>query len=67
LDELAEKDQLDWERVSVDSAAVPAPFAPKESVKKGAVPNPRFGDPKKRRKPLGQTRQTGASKAPKDT
>ena len=29
LDKIAEADQLDWSRVSIDSASVPAPHAPK--------------------------------------
>ena len=50
LDRLAEADQIDWSRASLDSASVPAPHAPK-----GARPSVR--------KQWGPTRRTGASRA----
>src|SRR5215211_5462639 len=50
LDRLAEADQIDWSRASLDSASVPAPHAPKGGQRSG-------------RKPWGRTRRTGASKA----
>ena len=49
LDRLAEADQIDWSRASVDSASVPAPHAPKGGQKSG-------------RQRWGPTRRTGASK-----
>jgi transposase len=50
LDRLAEADQIDWSRASVDSASVPAPHAPK-------------GAPGSGRKQWVRTRRTVASKA----
>ena len=54
LDRLAEADQIDWSRASLDSAAVPAPHAPKGGQKSG-------------RRRWGRTRRTGASRAPSTT
>ena len=50
LDRLAEADQIDWSRASLDSASVPAPHAPKGARRSG-------------RQPWGPTRRIGASKA----
>jgi transposase len=50
LDRLAEADQIDWARASLDSASVPAPHAPKGARRSG-------------RRPWGRTRRTGASRA----
>ena len=50
LDRLAEANQIDWSRASLDSASVPAPHAPK-----GA----RRSEPKR----WGRTRRIGASRA----
>jgi transposase len=50
LDRLAEADQIDWSRASLDSASVPAPHAPKGGRKWGL-------------RRWGQTRQIGASRA----
>jgi transposase len=49
LDRLAEADQIDWSRASLDSASVPAPHAPKGARRSG-------------RRPWGRTRRTGASR-----
>src|SRR5438270_10137084 len=38
LDRLAEADQIDWSRASLDSASVPAPHAPKGARKSGRKP-----------------------------
>jgi transposase len=54
LDRLAEADQIDWSRASLDSASVPAPHAPKGARRSG-------------RRPWGRTRRTGASRAPSTT
>jgi transposase len=54
LDRLAEADQIDWSRASLDSASVPAPHAPK-----GARPSVR--------KRWDRTRRTAASRAPSIT
>jgi transposase len=51
LDRLAEADQIDWSRASLDSASVPAPHAPKGGQKLG-------------QRRWGRTRRTGASRAP---
>jgi transposase len=50
LDRLAEADQIDWSRASLDSASVPAPHAPK-------------GAPRSGRQRWGRTRRTGANRA----
>jgi transposase len=50
LDRLAEADQIDCSRASLDSAAVPAPHAPKGGQKSG-------------RRPWARTRRTGVSRA----
>ncbi len=57
LDKLAQANQLDWSRASIDSASVAAPHAPK-----GAVKGP-SGSPKK----SARTRRTGANRAPSVT
>src|SRR5947207_12490240 len=49
LDRLAEADQVDWSRASLDSASVPAPHAPKGGRKSG--------------RRWDRTRPTGASRA----
>ena len=49
LDRLAEADQIDWSRASLDSASVPAPHAPKGARQSG---------PKR----WGRTRPIGASR-----
>ena len=49
LERLAEADQIDWSRASVDSASVPAPHAPKGARRSG---------PRR----WGRTRRTGASR-----
>ena len=54
LDRLAEADQINWSRASLDSASVPAPHAPK-------------GGPKSGLKRWDRTRRTGASRAPSIT
>ena len=51
LDRLAEADQIDWSRASLDSASVPAPHAPK-------------GAPRSGRRRWVRTRRTVASVAP---
>jgi transposase len=50
LDRLAEADQIDWSRASLDSASVPAPLAPKGGRQSG-------------RRPWDRTRRIGASRA----
>ena len=50
LDRLAQADQIDWSRASLDSASVPAPHAPKGGQQSG-------------RRRWGPTRRTGASRA----
>jgi transposase len=45
LDKLAQADQLDWSRASLDSASVPAPHAPKggrKTLPKQSGPIPRI-------------------------
>jgi transposase len=54
LDRLAEADQIDWSRASLDSAAVPAPHAPKGGRRLG-------------RQRWGRTRRIAASRAPSIT
>ena len=49
LDRLAEADQIDWSRASLDSASVPAPHAPKGAWRSG-------------RQRWARTRRTGASR-----
>jgi transposase len=41
LDRLAEADQIDWSRASLDSASVPAPHAPKGARRSGQKPSDR--------------------------
>ena len=53
LDKLAQADQLDWSRASLDSASVPAPHAPKGAVKEAS------GSPKK----SARTQRTAANRA----
>jgi transposase len=50
LNRLAEADQIDWSRASLDSASVPAPHAPK-------------GGPKSALRRWGRTRRTEVSRA----
>jgi transposase len=50
LDRLAEANQIDWSRASLDSASVPAPHAPK-------------GGPRSGRRRWGRTRRTEGSRA----
>jgi transposase len=50
LDRLAEADQIDWSRATLDSARVPAPHAPK-------------GAPQSEPKRWGRTRRIGGSRA----
>ena len=50
LDRLAEADQIDWSRASLDSASVPAPHAPKGGQRSG-------------RRRWDRTRRIGASRA----
>ena len=71
LDKLAQADKLDWSRVSVDSASVAAPLAPKRdaggSGKKGDVmkaknPSAASAAGKKQLKPSGRIQRIAANR-----